>query len=797
MAVLVGLVVVLFAPLAWGKVFVPGDFLYFVYPWKGVYQEPYRNLDLFDVPAAFYPQDVLLNERLKEGDLPLWNPRIFSGHPAVATGQSAFLYPPRLVAQRWLGPATARTVTQLVHMLAMGVIFFWWMRRRGLGAPACGVGAAVWMLNGYVASWMQFEHVLVIGTYLPLMMLCADEAVRSGRWAWWGAMGVGGALCLLGGHLQFSLYAGPLAGAYALVRGRARPGFTLPGLALAGTAAVALASPMLLPFLEFQGMGQRPQFSWETLQRLSAPFWTFLPTLLSPDIFGNPASGFMLNRNPANLIYPEFACYLGVVPLLLAFVALRRSREARVWGAAALACLLAAAATPFYYPVVALLEPLSKLVPLRILFVFAFCGAVLAALGAQAVVDSPEDKRLLGRLGAVTAALWLVVTLGIAWLLTAGRDQLRAWIAPYLSPGYIKLPPFEDSPQFADTVLDVARSTYLHSPHLYWPVILGGFLFWRCRGDRKLVGLLLVVLTGLDLLTFAVRFNPPLEREKLFPPTPGIEYLQAQPGLFRLEKKNLAFYNTLTPYGLQLLTGYESIFPDRYAALLAAVDPGTRRAMRSTALAEFDSPILDGLNLRYLLTLPWEKLDSPRWREVYAGEDMRIYENPQATERAYVVGAVESFPGPAPALRWLQSPAYRAGLSAAVEGTLPGPVSPDAVASPVTMKLYEPDRVVLHVGMRAPGLLVLADSWHPGWAARVDGRPVPIYPTNLAVRGVYLPEGGHLVEFEFEPSTLRAGLRWAGGAAVVLVLLTLAELLLRRSEGGEREHVKSQSGEIE
>ncbi len=35
---------------------------------------------------------------------------------------------------------------------------------------------------------------------------------------------------------------------------------------------------------------------------------------------------------------------------------------------------------------------------------------------------------------------------------------------------------------------------------------------------------------------------------------------------------------------------------------------------------------------------------------------------------------------------------------------------------------------------RRPGLLVVADSWMPGWTARVDGVPVPILRGNHAQR---------------------------------------------------------------
>lgn len=137
---LVGLVLLLFAPFwLFGHAFVPGDFLSFVYPWRAEQTPQVRNLDLFDVAVFYYPQDVFVNERLKAGDLPLWNPRIFCGHPLVASGQSALLYPPKLLAHWLLPPAPAKTLLLMLHMMA------WvWPCTAGCCSAACRPGPPGW-----------------------------------------------------------------------------------------------------------------------------------------------------------------------------------------------------------------------------------------------------------------------------------------------------------------------------------------------------------------------------------------------------------------------------------------------------------------------------------------------------------------------------------------------------------------------------------------------------------------------------------------------------------------------------
>ena len=55
----------------------------------------------------------------------------------------------------------------------------------------------------------------------------------------------------------------------------------------------------------------------------------------------------------------------------------------------------------------------------------------------------------------------------------------------------------------------------------------------------------------------------------------------------------------------------------------------------------------------------------------------------------------------------------------------------------------DPDHLVLKVTIDAPGLLVITDTWMPGWTARVDGEPTPILEGNLAQRVVPLWRRGH------------------------------------------------------
>lgn len=89
----------------------------------------------------------------------------------------------------------------------------------------------------------------------------------------------------------------------------------------------------------------------------------------------------------------------------------------------------------------------------------------------------------------------------------------------------------------------------------------------------------------------------------------------------------------------------------------------------------------------------------------------------------------------------------------------------------------EPRLVVVEAELEAPGVLVLADTFHPDWTASVRSgtdapRPIPILRADHVLRGVVLPVGRHVVEFRHRSATFARS--WpvaaASWAAVLIVL---------------------------
>ena len=106
----------------------------------------------------------------------------------------------------------------------------------------------------------------------------------------------------------------------------------------------------------------------------------------------------------------------------------------------------------------------------------------------------------------------------------------------------------------------------------------------------------------------------------------------------------------------------------------------------------------------------------------------------------------------------------------------------DADRGSVEVTNFVPGRIDATYEGSTPALLVLTESYYPGWRAFIDGEEVPILLTNLMFQGIVSPAGEHRIEFRFEPDSVRIG-QVISVASVILAALLLA-LGRRRSTRG-------------
>jgi hypothetical protein len=83
--------------------------------------------------------------------------------------------------------------------------------------------------------------------------------------------------------------------------------------------------------------------------------------------------------------------------------------------------------------------------------------------------------------------------------------------------------------------------------------------------------------------------------------------------------------------------------------------------------------------------------------------------------------------------------------------------SPSGLYQKVEIISESNNRLRLRVGTTEDSLLVLSDTYYPGWKVFVNGEATKICRANYTCRGVPLNAGAHSVEFVYDPISFKLG----------------------------------------
>ena len=183
---------------------------------------------------------------------------------------------------------------------------------------------------------------------------------------------------------------------------------------------------------------------------------------------------------------------------------------------------------------------------------------------------------------------------------------------------------------------------------------------------------------------------------------------------------------------------------------------GGERWGRYYQVSNLDSPILDLLNVRYLLS----RSPLPASRKYHLAAQMPghlLYENPSALPRFFVVRKTISAANMKQAVAEMAASGFDPSAMAVVQD-VPSREYGNHSQARVHVVSYAPERVIVDVEAGTGGFLVTSEANYPGWRATLDGKPAPIVQTNLAFRGIDLPAGSHRIVFRFLPSILWLGI---------------------------------------
>ena len=725
-----------------------------------------------DFAQQFYAFARYEAARWHSGQLPLWNPYGFSGHPFLADIQAAVFYPLSLLTMLLTAAGRfsyrALELEALIHY-PLAAIFTYLLARRLTGSRVGGLVAAIaFTFGGYLTSYPPLQlAILETQVWLPLLLLCLDVAsdrlehgeTRSViRWVVIAGLVFG--VSLLAGHPQAALLVGYAGLGYWLFRVWPHPfrrdwrwwRRPLGLLLLWGLIGVGIAAVQLIPSAEFTALSVRSGIGFDEAGGGFQPY-DFIQ-MIYPAIGGRFAS-----------------LYFGLLPLGLAVFALVHVRRDPGISPSTRRTIVFLG----WVVLVSVLISLGKIFGLY-QFLYLFVPGWRLFRGQERVIVW------------VALALALLAGFGVAWMCQrwaasrAGRPAVgedatdESWLRPRSAEGWLVW----GYGLGAVIALVFAGAFFVQlqsGRDAAWgfvsaSVFLALFLALAALALRSRSPALLVAVLFLDLLSYNPSHHAvPLSSVDLTPYRDLLAEPLADPGVFRIKNDDILPVGYGLLYNLEDIGGPSPLRLKQYEEWLKRLPPD--RAWRL-------------LNVKYVAS--WQQfldLPSERIAEV-PGTDkdkkpIYLYRVLEPLPRAWLMGRVILEPDMEKTYQLLAAegfdPARQVVLASQPDGFKAGE-NCGGGESRVEWRRREPEHLALHVAVDSPCVLVLSELDYPGWRATVDGVSASILRTDGILRGLALPSGEHEVAFDYRPISVSAG------AVISVLTLALAAVLLVR--GGRK-----------
>ena len=707
-----------------------------------------------------YPWQVDLTNAVNQGTLPFWNPDAFiGGYPLYANGSSAQLFPLHLLSALFLSPTAAHDALCFIEVLFAGFFTYLFLRELKIGMAGAMLAGIAWMFSTFNMALLNFEVVSPIQFLLPLGLLLVHRAWRKSTWTAALVAGLSPGVTMLSGHVLWMAITCVVVGAYS----------------------VALAAP---PAWE----------AWHSNDRERLRHTLAIPVVIVVSAVGVAAVELL-----------PLAVTLGSSQRH-SFSYAELSKFIPAEGANALSAPSTLA--HIFYPIA---QPLSVS---NINTSMIFAGTLTAVFAIVGIFT----RRPGSGLGKWMLFGFAFIAVGTSW----------TWLAYHFIPIFRVFWPYGRLFQWStfglallagigldESVKALARR---HSTIDY--------------GRATMIGLGLAGLTAAQLIPIGRSLNPPfatINASTNFPATGLIRAIesyqkqatwparvvpvsstsaQLQSGLLL----NPGNYDLL--YNLDLVSGYDSVIPERTVAVAKYIEGVPLQSLTSDQSSAFwllpnEASIRYGELARFgisaLATLPKFTLQAD-WggaaREdlsqstLYAGSDGNLigFNGPSVgprvvTKVALVNSAASAFQTfLAPSFPWQQEVVLESSqldkLTTSQKDSIVEMESGKAVTATTSSIQPGINSLSMTVHSSGPGLLVIPENWDKGWSAEVNGQAAPVLQGNYVQQVLLVPAGTSDVVLRFRPPNFDLGAAVTIFSLVVIGVVSVEGYRRRRPVAG-------------
>ena len=723
-----------------------------------------------DLGTYFYPIKFSLAQSFQAGEFPLWNSNMAAGFPLAAAFQPAVFYAPSLLF--YLFPFfDAVRLTFLAHFLIAASGAYYLCRLWKYPIHLCMIGAILFALGGTTVSLSNLLNHFQSAVWLPWMILCWERFLNTSSWKTFFALVLVLVSALLAGSPEIYIFSLAL-----LLLDGIRVSWDHPersvarailSLVAANLFVALLGMIQLLPTIELLLQSRRDG----SISFQEASLWSLQPASLLGFFFPDKEVDISVPLG-VRLFFardiPFFLShYLGVLSFLgmsaWAWYAPRRERLLII-SLISISLLLALGNwTPVYrflydendfFRVIRFPEKYVFLTYALLLF------AILRGLAALHQLKTSE----LNFPVCVLSGLFLV------W---ATAYLFFHWYPDTLF-GLITISPSSRDQSAISSVATVASIFFNLERQIGITGALLALYFCAAKGVVRASlhhgFLILIVLFDLS----------GVHKPMLFPLDPGA-VINANRILSsaNIEDGRLFYYPTgrnlhpssLTvtgwpPFAKAVSLSYENLLPNagvlhgfRYFQEIDALNRQPYNDFLNLVnLVPPDKRIklLRALNIGYVVAFQPLNIPGLRLSRRFPEHFSWLYEVDRPVAHTYVASEVLYESQSAKTIRMLTSSEFDPLRQVILAESRPRQTIP-ATGGEAKIIRYENNNVLINASLQTPGVLVLTDSYYPGWNAFVDGKETKILRANHFFRAVVLPKGAHRVEFRYEPWSFKLG----------------------------------------
>lgn len=674
-----------------------------------------------------YSMKYTLWEALHEKSLPLWDARIGTGFPLLAEGQTGALFFPNLILFLLPDATIAYNLALSFAILTLAFGTYWWARVLGHSRLISLFGALTLSFSGLPILHLTHITLLQAMSLFPAMAALTHLLITKRTLRYTVLLGVVGSQQIFAGFPQATFLTVAFCFLYAVLLSPKEKRISSVLHVCAGVfLAAGLGAVQLVPSWEFLRNISHPQgFDPSIASYFSFPL-KHLITFLSPYALGNPkVATYPPFFSFDGSIFWENTAYIGTIPLLFSAMALflGKQKKARTFGLlAGLSFVLAwGKYSPLYFLYSFFPFNLFR-VPSRFLWITVFMLVFLAMTGIEATVRRiPNTGKVFMLAVLLPASVVLLVSTWWSYHLLIPKS---AWLAKpasgaNLSHGRV----FTIGGAEAYNRIFLADGWQEADPYLFLRqgLLPNGNLVW-------------------DISQYQVTSGRILRRPSVL-------------------SKLLA----------------ESI---QTSESVATFSSETKRYLDLSAIGT----VLSFVPLTQKGLIHSQSYTSSK-------TTLHVFQNSTPALRVHLLREATVAASLEEALTILRNPSFDHTKTVLLEAHEVGlfPTLDEFIAPKTGDRIPQADlrfikdtnhEVVIEVGEnKEPGLLVLADTYYPGWTASVDGSRVPLLAANIAQRAVVVPPGSHQVSFRFVPTSFYQGAAISGFFVLLTILLTIGPML--------------------